>query len=533
MNSTRAEFAVAEDFAGSVNAYPGVHGELLGYLCWWGANFDGAGDCERDAPDDFHVTYYTDDCGKPGDVAAGPFSQADGTLTVTGPWDTYYSILGVTRQLEYSATHEPLSLSVEKTYWIEITNSSSGNCSWYWATQLPSTRGYQASFAEGPAPIYGATDLIAESLGLRFYDDADVSRDAPLPVCYPAPANDSCQSAQPLALHEPIAMDTTGAFTDGPQVIPVFLQSGELMNYFPFGDRQVHNDVWFWHLSLCEASLVADLCGSEFNTKAALYEGLDCGSNNQPFAVADDECGSALGLQSRLTGHVHAGRDYLLRVGGYREGLDDGDELYGQRGWMNLELSYAPPVHTNLRAFASFARCFQTAGEVDPCCPAQDFDTDGDVDSDDYLLFRAALAGLCAIDDDHDLLSDCVDRCLYPSDDVNDCGCGRNGACCSFWFSGGCSDSVNAGDCPSEYQQFPSTYRYQGDGSSCSEGCWFGDFDRNGAVDLRDMAEFQTCFSAEDGYDNPDCIVADVDRCGVLDLYDYKFFRRARTRPRP
>jgi hypothetical protein len=73
---------------------------------------------------------------------------------------------------------------------------------------------------------------------------------------------------------------------------------------------------------------------------------------------------------------------------------------------------------------------------------------------------------------------------------------------------------------------------YQGDGSARSEGCGFGDFDGDDAVDLRDFAVFQRCFGANDTDSTGDsCGRGDIDRCQDIDLLDYDAFRRAVTGP--
>lgn len=72
---------------------------------------------------------------------------------------------------------------------------------------------------------------------------------------------------------------------------------------------------------------------------------------------------------------------------------------------------------------------------------------------------------------------------------------------------------------------------YQGDGTVCADGCGFGDFDRDAAVDLRDLAVFQRCFGADDIDSTDSCWLADINSCQDINLLDYDAFRRAVTGP--
>jgi hypothetical protein len=172
---------------------------------------------------------------------------------------------------------------------------------------------------------------------------------------------------------------------------------------------------------------------------------------------------------------------------------------------------------------------------VDPCPFDNPDDTDGDgvCNSDDGCPNDPAKSdpGACGCgvaDDDVDTddVADCVDLCPNTPTNatVNDCGCTALGACC---FSVGvCFNGLQAHVCAAIDGV------YQGDLSACSEGCGFGDFDGDGAVDLRDFAVFQRCFGADET-DLSDglCGRGDIDRCQDIDLLDYDAFRRAVTGP--
>ncbi|MDO8631978.1 MAG: hypothetical protein Q7R41_15945 [Phycisphaerales bacterium] len=383
LNSTRGQFVIAENL--SVEEANSFY-----RICWWGTDFDGVVPCRRDDADDFQIIYYADDCGRPGAVVGGPFSQSAGTLTVSGPRRTSHNINGSAPELEYSAEHESVSV-IPGQYWIEITNSASGNCSWFWETApLGDPLCYQTTNAEtttlDAAPIQADTVFLLQacfqSQFARAYD----------PSCYPEPFNDDCVARQGLVFDVPVDFDTTGATTDGPPVVPLIDPPNAPRNYFPFGDRPLHKDVWFDVIPECTGTLAVDICEADFDVKAALYAGLDCSPIDPPIAINDDACGPERALQSRMTAFMQAGQSYRLRVGGYR----------GDFGLGSVEASYAPPEVANLRVFAAYANCVGEACATEscepplysnPCCAVQDFDADGDVDLNDYDFLRLRLTG--------------------------------------------------------------------------------------------------------------------------------------------
>jgi len=340
------------------------------------------------APDDFQLTYYADDCGTPGTVVAGPFSESGGMLTVVGPWETDQKIAGVMREAEYYATHAPVSLAAQVPYWIEISNAGSDSCKWYWESTATG-HGFQTQSIGQSPPQYQTADAVPQSVFFDITHCQVLAMDRSyVPGCYPAPINDDCSAALPIQVGDVVDLDITSATTDGPAVVPISTPD-ELVNYFPFGDRQVNRDVWFTHQAICSAQLNVDVCDSTFDSKAALYEGTTC-PPTQPIAISDDECGPERGLQTILSGDVIAGHSYLIRVGGYRQEFGIG----------TVELSYASPHATSLRTYSEFAQCFNGAcgsssciEENDPCCALMDFNSDASIDSADYINFVAIFSG--------------------------------------------------------------------------------------------------------------------------------------------
>jgi hypothetical protein len=371
-NSTRGQFEIVDEFV------PDYDGHLDG-LCWWGTYARNGEPCERGLVDFFEITYYADDCGAPGPIIAGPFSQEDVTMEVIGPIETYESFPNGAFEYQYSARHDPLPVVTGAVYWIAVSNSNYNNCAWYWETALGAGgHAIQLDDADHASAVVRA-DLafcfrLVESNG---------------PVCFPPPSNDDCADALPLAFDD-VSFDTIGATTDGPVNVPVYGAHPPPCD-FALGDEQVHKDVWFDLEAPCSGTLRIGLCDSAFDTKLAVYEGADCPPTDQAIACNDDACGSDLARQSQVLVAVTERGRYKVRVGGYA----------GAWGTGTLSVAYAAPVRATLSDFARFARCFTGPCRTAPCdllpgggcCITQDFDGDGDVDGEDYAAFHAVLTG--------------------------------------------------------------------------------------------------------------------------------------------
>ncbi len=104
------------------------------------------------------------------------------------------------------------------------------------------------------------------------------------------------------------------ATTDGPP--------HETCNFF--GQAQVRSDVWYCYRATCTGAAVFSLCGSNYDTKLAVYSGCGC-PTVPPLACSDDDCGRGVeNVQSRVTIGVTAGRQYIVRVGSFLNEQGDG-----------------------------------------------------------------------------------------------------------------------------------------------------------------------------------------------------------------
>ncbi len=119
--------------------------------------------------------------------------------------------------------------------------------------------------------------------------------------------HDACANPQTVTNGTRI-LSNVGATTDGPD---------EAANCRFFDRSQIESDVWYCYTATCTGPAVVSLCGSEFDTKLAVYSGCGCPTAS-PLACSDDDCGDGVeNVQSRLTVSLTAGQQYMVRVGSY------------------------------------------------------------------------------------------------------------------------------------------------------------------------------------------------------------------------
>jgi len=357
--SDQIEFVAAARFT------PAESG-TLSTLCWWGVYFDGEGDCSAAASDAFEVRYYADAEGIPGVLLAGPFTQLAKSLAVQGPARTNRFVAGLAHEFEYSATHEPVAVEADTCYWVEISNPLASPCAWMWEGAYPSAgRAIQDGSTDAVPDGYGLLDAVSDDLA--FCTDVALSSEPP---CQ-APANDLCMSARPIFDGE-TTFTTVGATTDGPAESLYYCRSSELpCCYLPYGDSQIHQDVWFEYVATCSGLLNIDACGSNFDTKLAMYAQCPTSSGYPEARMCNDDwCGEDPAWQSQVSLPVTKGQSYILRVGGFRE----------REGTGVISLGYCHP-----RSAACTADCSLTG----------DLDCDGTLTVADYPPFPLSLTGPC------------------------------------------------------------------------------------------------------------------------------------------
>lgn len=353
--SDRLEFVAAQRFT------PAESGEVS-RICWAGLYFDGKGDCSAGAADSFEVRYYADAGGVPGGLVAGPFAQLSGTLDLSGPARSNRFVSGLAHEFDYYARHDPVAVEANGCYWVEISNSLATPCTWMWGGSYASAgHAVQDGRADTGPDGYDLFDAISEDLTICTNLAASIEL-----ACQP-PANDLCINATPIFEGE-TTFSCIGAMTDGGEEYPTCTPCC----YFPYGDRQIHQDVWFDYEATCSGLFNIEARGSAFDAKIAVYEGPNCPSPSRTDALAcNDELYTDDPSFSHVSFHVNQGQRYKIRVGGYRD----------QEGTGVLALSYCRPPGTDCS---------------DDCSHKGDLNCDGAVTTTDYPPFSLCLSGPCS-----------------------------------------------------------------------------------------------------------------------------------------
>src|SRR5262249_16713601 len=125
----------------------------------------------------------------------------------------------------------------------------------------------------------------------------------------PVPANDTCANAiiTPVGSHP---YTTLGATTDGP--------TESLCN--SNGSNQITNDIWFLYPAQCTGFATISLCGSDFDSRIAVY-GPSCPVAPGSVIVCNDNlCGD----DGQVIFPVTNGNIYRVRVGGFNGATGSG-----------------------------------------------------------------------------------------------------------------------------------------------------------------------------------------------------------------
>jgi hypothetical protein len=133
----------------------------------------------------------------------------------------------------------------------------------------------------------------------------------------PAPGNDACGNSVQVLNGFPVGFSTIGATTDG----PIEALCNNVSN------SQVSQDVWFRFVAACTGTVRASLCGSNFDTKIAIYAGGCPTGPNTAIACDDDNGPACAGLTSSVDFASVAGTTYMIRVGGYSTNVGSGTLL--------------------------------------------------------------------------------------------------------------------------------------------------------------------------------------------------------------
>ena len=135
--------------------------------------------------------------------------------------------------------------------------------------------------------------------------------------------NDCATSPLAIGLGTPVAFNTTGANTDGPDEIGC--GSG-------YEDYPIWSDLWYMVDSVDGGIMTATCCNvADFDTKIAVYNAGAIGSTFDPanlpsaFIICNEDCDDPTFYSSEALTAVDAGTQYLIRVGGYQQATGTGD----------------------------------------------------------------------------------------------------------------------------------------------------------------------------------------------------------------
>jgi hypothetical protein len=135
-----------------------------------------------------------------------------------------------------------------------------------------------------------------------------------------APSNDNCSNAMAIEEVENLAFNTTNATFDGP------------------GLKMTSPNIWYRYTATCTGNVTISLCGSQYDTKIAVYSGGTCNPTlGRLLAYNDDSCD----FQSEVVISATAGSTYLIEVGGY--------DSYKGAGVLTIKCPVQPckPVNDN------------------------------------------------------------------------------------------------------------------------------------------------------------------------------------------
>ena len=286
-NNPGAGFQVAD------NISPTASGSISS-LCWWGLYLDFTlfADCGPGTGDAFTVIYYNDDAGGtiPGSVRAGPFA-----LSLSAKFATGNVVCAGTlciAEYQFEASHAPVAVSAGECLWVEIANSTTGNCFWLWNTAPPG----DGRSAQAVGGSYAPTDY---DLAMCV-DIATTTNGCGAP---PPPSGDECTTAVAISGTGLFPFDNTNATNSGPDHAACL----------EFGSDEVQKDVWFAWTAPATSQFSVETCSlTTVDTKIAAYDGCTCPvTDGRLLDCNDDDCG----FQSRVFFNAVSGQCYLIRIG--------------------------------------------------------------------------------------------------------------------------------------------------------------------------------------------------------------------------
>lgn len=125
----------------------------------------------------------------------------------------------------------------------------------------------------------------------------------------PTPANNNCATAIPIGEVTDLPFSTNGASSSGKNP--------------DCGGNQAPIDLWYSYTPTQSGIVSIDLCGSEFNTRLAVWD--DCNAVESLMCNVNDNYCGWFSQTSYLTGEVVANETYYIQVGGNNTATGNGD----------------------------------------------------------------------------------------------------------------------------------------------------------------------------------------------------------------
>ncbi len=163
-------------------------------------------------------------------------------------------------------------------------------------------------------PVTSGNQYLIEVGGYSFEDIGEglLSISCDSQMCQPS--NDDCQDADWIGNVTNLPFCTTCATFDGP------------------GHCIDSSNIWFLYTAPETCDVVVSLCGSDFDTMLAVYDGSSCNPAESDLIDCNDD--SSCGNESIVIFAATAGNDYLIEVGGYSaEDVGHGVISIHCKGW--------------------------------------------------------------------------------------------------------------------------------------------------------------------------------------------------------
>lgn len=199
-----------------------------------------------------------------------------------------------------------------------------------------------------------------------------------------------------------------------------------------FGDPRIQADVWFCYEATCNGEAVVSLCGAQYDTKLAVYQGCGC-PTAPPLACSDDDCAPGT-VTSRVVFQAQAGIRYMIRIGGYQAAQGVG-QLAVRCGTDPCASAEGECFVGHITPGCNEPTCCGTACNLDPFCCDVVWDSfcAGEAEGLCTGSFPACAPGAGACGTDHGGTPGC--------DDVACCNtvCMNDPYCCIVDWDAGCA----------------------------------------------------------------------------------------------